>query len=283
MSKQSVYDKVGILGVDIDVLSSQEAIDYICKLAANRREPAGYIVKPYVEFLVAATRKPELQDLLNGAQLAIADGIAVVWAAHFLYAGARSAWRFWHTLSQIVISPRDLNWPIPDRAAGTNFTWPLLESVTAQHLRVFIIGKESQAQIAQVATTITQKIPDISIVGALCGRDKTSKYGEVSSEWLDQTTSLISDSRADLILVGMGFPLQEQVACHLASKLAHGICIGEGGTFDYESFGGSRPKAPARIQNIGLEWLWRLMKEPQRLRRQLAIPRFLYLIWRSRR
>jgi N-acetylglucosaminyldiphosphoundecaprenol N-acetyl-beta-D-mannosaminyltransferase len=283
MSKQSVYDKIGILGVDIDVLGSGEAIDYICQLAVARQQPAAYVVKPYVEFLVAAAGNPDLQDLLNGAELAIADGIAVVWAAHFLYAGSRSTLRFLQTLCQIIISPEALNWPIPDRAAGTNFTWPLLKAAAAHNLRVYIIGKQSLDQINQVSKAISRQIPDITIVGAMPGHDLASKYGHVSASWLKDSTHLIAESKADLILVGMGFPLQEHVANHLAANLSHGVAIGEGGTFDYESFGGSRPKAPARIQRLGLEWLWRLMKEPKRVRRQFAIPRFLYLIWIARR
>ena len=80
----------------------------------------------------------------------------------------------------------------------------------------------------------------------------------------------------------MGFPLQEQVCAYLASHIGHGVFIGEGGTFDYEQFGGARPKAPATMQKLGLEWLWRLGLEPRRIVRQLAIPRFIYRIWRTR-
>jgi N-acetylglucosaminyldiphosphoundecaprenol N-acetyl-beta-D-mannosaminyltransferase len=80
----------------------------------------------------------------------------------------------------------------------------------------------------------------------------------------------------------MGFPVQERVCTYLSEHSSHGVFIGEGGTFDYERFGGQRPKAPSWIQRIGLEWLWRLVLEPRRLGRQLAIPRFIYRIWRDR-
>jgi N-acetylglucosaminyldiphosphoundecaprenol N-acetyl-beta-D-mannosaminyltransferase len=283
MSKQTLYDKVGILGIDIDVLSTSEAIDYICTQAADRHQPAGYVIKPYVEFLARAARKSDLRDLLNNAQMAIADGVAVVWAAHYLYAGARSTGRFWFTLIQIVFAPHKLNWPLPDRAAGTNFTWALLKVAAAHNLRVGLIGKQSLSEIEQVVTAVTSQIPDLQIVCQLSGRDPQVSAGNVSPAWLEATTLAVETTRPDIVLIGMGFPLQERVASHLAGRLTHGLCIGEGGTFDYESFGGNRPKAPEAIQRVGLEWLWRLVKEPKRIKRQLAIPVFIYLVWRSRR
>ena len=121
------------------------------------------------------------------------------------------------------------------------------------------------------------------IVGAASGYDPATSVGDVSASWLQQLTAQVSSAKADLILIGMGFPLQENVARHLSTELTHGVFIGEGGSFDYESFGGNRPKAPARLQKLGLEWLWRLAKEPKRVRRQLAIPHFIYLVWKFRR
>jgi N-acetylglucosaminyldiphosphoundecaprenol N-acetyl-beta-D-mannosaminyltransferase len=91
----------------------------------------------------------------------------------------------------------------------------------------------------------------------------------------------IKSADPDIILVGMGFPLQEKLISKLAGKLEHGVLIGEGGTFDYRSFGGRQAKAPKLLQRIGLEWLWRLALQPKRLRRQLAIPRFLWRLYRQ--
>ena len=92
----------------------------------------------------------------------------------------------------------------------------------------------------------------------------------------------MATAKADLVLVGMGFPLQERVCAYLATHSDHGVFVGEGGTFDYERFGGQRAKAPAWIQRVGLEWFWRLLLEPSRVIRQLAVPRFIYRIWRGR-
>lgn len=282
MSRQSTFDKVDILGVSVDVLYLSEAITYICNYAGDQNKPAAYVVKPYVEFLDRAAGRTDLQELLNGAELSVADGVAVLWAAHYLYAGPRTFSRFWLTLAQIIVSPNSLRWPVPEKAAGTTFTWPLLHAAATANLKVFIVGKLTAEEIELVAHTINQAVPSLTIVGAASGRDTSQPAGQVSAEWIQHLGLQITEAKADIILVGMGFPLQEKVCSELAAKLPHGVFIGEGGTFDYDSFGGRRRKAPERVQKLGLEWLWRLLQEPSRFHRQLAIPRFIRRIWRSR-
>jgi N-acetylglucosaminyldiphosphoundecaprenol N-acetyl-beta-D-mannosaminyltransferase len=282
MSKQQTFDKVDILGVSVDVISLGGAIAYICSYAAKDSMPAGYVVKPYVEFLDRASNNAELKSLLNEAELSIADGVAVIWAAHYLYAGPRTTLRFLTTLIAIIASPHSLSWPLPERAAGTTFTWQLLASAATQKLRIVIIGKTSPVEINQVADVIRQQIPGINLVASLSGRDTSQPIGQVGEEWLGQTANRLREAKADLILIGMGFPLQEKVAARFATMIDHGILIGEGGTFDYESFGGTIRKAPPTMSKLGLEWLWRLIDQPQRIRRQVAIPKYIYKIYKSR-
>jgi N-acetylglucosaminyldiphosphoundecaprenol N-acetyl-beta-D-mannosaminyltransferase len=281
MSKQTTFDKVGLLGIDVDAAANADAISYICVRAAPG-QPACYVTKPYVEFLDRAYHRPGLQDLVNGAELTLADGIALVWAAHYLYAGPRSLARFWATLFKIVLAPGSLHWPLSDRTAGINFTRPLLEQAAAKGLRVYLIASPKGSTVEHAAEHLTATIPGLTIVGTRSGRDLTMPRGQVSNDWLEATATAVTAAAPDLILVGMGFPLQETVCAYLAAHTKHGVFIGEGGTFDYEAFGGRRRKAPAAVQRLGLEWLWRLALEPRRLRRQLAIPRFIWRIWRDR-
>src|ERR1700683_205695 len=281
MSKQSEFDKVELLGVEVDAVSIADAITYIIGHTAAG-QPAGYVTKAYVEFLDRAWREAEVRDLLNGAELSLADGVALVWAANYLYAGPRSTGRFWLTLFQIVLAPGKLTWPLPDRAAGINFTWPLLEAAAAHGRRVYLVGDPKTGSIAHTARTLQQAFPKLIVAGTHSGRDHTKPRGRVSDAWLETLTTTITAAEADVILVGMSFPLQERVGAWLTTHLAHGFSIGEGGTFDYELFGGTLHKAPGWIQHLGLEWLWRLILEPRRLRRQLAIPRFIWRLWRSR-
>jgi N-acetylglucosaminyldiphosphoundecaprenol N-acetyl-beta-D-mannosaminyltransferase len=282
MSKQLVYDKVEILGIDVDAVTQAQAITYITERASDKQSPPIYVVKPYVEFIDRAVRDETVKTLINQAELVLADGVALVWAAAFLYAGKRSSWRFIQTLAQIIFSPEKLYWPLDKPMAGINFTWPLLEAATLQNLRVYFVGTESTEQILHAAETVRQEITGLKLVGTHSGRDATVDSGRVSRGWIEQLALEIEATSADLILVGMGFPLQEEVISVLTGKLSHGVLVGEGGTFDYEQFGGTRPKAPLFMQRIGLEWLWRLIVQPSRWRRQLAVPRFIWRVWRNR-
>ena len=275
-------DSVSILGVKIDAITIKSAILHITEVAADSESVARYVVKPYVEFLDRAADNNELKNLLNGAYLSLPDGVAAIWAAHYLYAGPHTKWRFWQTLFQIILQPTALSWPLPEKIAGINFTLPLLEMAADKRLRVFLMGQNNAAAIAHTSATLKHKIPDLVIVGTHSGRDGLSALGSVSDAWIEQAASDIASLKPDIILVGMGFPLQERVIAQLCDKVQHGIFIGEGGTFDYEAFGGNRSKAPGGVQRLGLEWLWRLFLEPKRLKRQLAVPRFIRRIWQAR-
>ncbi|MEX0934288.1 MAG: WecB/TagA/CpsF family glycosyltransferase, partial [Candidatus Saccharimonadales bacterium] len=105
--------------------------------------------------------------------------------------------------------------------------------------------------------------------------------GVFSSQLEKQLLADLKRLRPDIVLVGIGFPRQEKLISRLVKQLDHGVLIGEGGTFDYDVFGGKRKKAPRWMQRSGIEWLWRLILEPSRINRQLAIPIFIWQIYRD--
>lgn len=282
MSKQKVFDSLDILGVEVDIATIDDAITNILESSAPD-QPAAYVVKPYVEFLDQSYHNLELRELLDEAALCLADGIAIVWAAAYLYAGPRTTWRFIKTLCQIVVSPQALLYPLSERGAGINFTSKLLEKAATSNRRVAIVGSPVHQSISNTATTLRQVYPNLQIVSAHDGWDSNRLADRQSNAWLQDLIADLVKSRPDIILLGLGFPRQEFAAAYLASHMSHGVFIGEGGSFDYKGFGGKLTKAPQAIQKSGLEWLWRLILEPRRWRRQLAIPRFIWRIWRSRR
>jgi N-acetylglucosaminyldiphosphoundecaprenol N-acetyl-beta-D-mannosaminyltransferase len=279
--KHGPFKQISLLGVNVHIVKIAQSIDFIIDRAGQQHQPAGYVIKPYVEFLDRAAREPRLRALLNGAELSIADGVALTWAAHYLYTGPRTFRRFCSTLFNIVLKPNSLTTPLPERSAGINFTWPLLVAANRAGRSVFLIGHPASGSIEHTRAIIHKRLPNLKI-GVLDGRDSASQPGAISKTWLSAAAIALRSANPDLILVGMGFPLQEQVMAKLAPQLSHGLLIGEGGTFDYTSFGGRRRKAPRLFQTTGTEWLWRLILEPRRLRRQLAVPRFIWRIWRSR-
>jgi N-acetylglucosaminyldiphosphoundecaprenol N-acetyl-beta-D-mannosaminyltransferase len=278
---QSRYD---VLGVRIDALTIKQAIDLITTRAGERRAGASYVVKPYVEFLDRVQNDTEVRQLLNDAWLSLPDGVSTQWAAAYLYCGRPSWWRALGLLACIVVRPRAISQPLPEKFGGTTFTTQLLAACSERSLGIYLVGSPSTTAIAATARTIQQRWPELVIAGTwpgrMAGRSGVQLRRALKTQALEQ--ALVDDltaKRPDIILVGMGFPLQEELIAKLAPQLRHGVLIGEGGTFDYDSFGGKRRKAPALLQRVGLEWLWRLLLEPTRWRRQLAIPRFIRQVY----
>lgn len=272
MSKQTSYKKYNILGVDVDAVTTKEAIEYIINRAKTNRPPA-YVVKPYVEFVDHAVRQPELAKLLNEAEVCLPDGIALNWAAYYLYGGKPGIIRLITSLAMIVTNPKKIRSLLPDRIAGINFTWPLLQSAAKHNLKVFLIGSPKKQSIEHTSNLLRYRIAGLNVVGHFPGH-----FDEVQEA---EMTATLQKTQPDIVLVAIGFPRQELLMRRLARKLHHGVLIGEGGSFDYQQFGGSLAKAPLWMQDHGLEWLWRLMKQPWRVLRMLAIPRFVWRVFIS--
>ncbi len=277
-----------VLGVSIDAITMAAAAERIVARAADRSKKAAYVVKPYVEFLDQAGHDAKVREVLNGAWLSLPDGVSTQWAITYLYGGRAGLARAFGLLAAIVVRPVALTHQALERFGGTTFAWRLLEEAATKKVRVYLIGSPTHSTIEATAAAILRRLPDLSIVGTWPGELEDKRGPELRRALAAQSVEaeLVADLKAtqpDLVLVGMGFPLQEELIAKLAPQLNHGVLIGEGGTFDYDSFGGRRRKAPALMQRIGLEWLWRLAQEPVRWRRQLAIPRFVMSVYRSRR
>jgi N-acetylglucosaminyldiphosphoundecaprenol N-acetyl-beta-D-mannosaminyltransferase len=271
MSKQQLYPKQDILGVEVDALTTAQAIEYI---AARPGQPgAAYVVKPYVEFLDRASGDARIKDLLNQADLCLADGVSLAWASYYLQGGRHNLGRLVATLALTALWPRRIYKFIPERIGGINFTLPLLQACSDQELTVFLIGSPKRQAIAQTAAKIKLRFPRLKIIGHFTG--------ELSQELEGELISTLRKQRPDIILVGLGFPRQEQLMSRLVQALDHGVLIGEGGSFDYRELGGRLAKSPGWLQAVHLEWLWRLVIEPSRWQRQLAIPRFIRLVYEA--
>ncbi len=264
-----------LLGVRVEAASLSSGLARALALARAKDGRAHTIALPYVEFLTTATRQPELTDLLNGTDLCLPNGVGLVWAAHYLYGGRPSSGRLITTLPLIVLAPSRLARPLPARFDSANFTWPLLEAAAKTGLTVWLIGSPKAQSIDMTAVHLEQQIPELKIAGTSPGTDDAAA--------VTQLTERLRAARPDIILVGMGFPRQERLMHKLAPRLEGGVMIGEGGSFDYAQFGGRIKRAPNWLRRIGLEWLWRLIRQPSRLRRQLAIPRFIWLVYRQGR
>lgn len=273
MSKQTKYPKYDLLGVEVDALTKAQAVDYISGLASDPESKALYVVKPYVEFSDQAAEQSEISQLLNKAELCLPDGVAIVWGTHYLYGTKRGVARLISSLIRIVINPRSLRKPLPEVFRGIDFTTALLKECERRGLSVYLIGSPKKSSISDTAAFIRTKYPKLKISGHFTGR----LNDELEHELISSLRSLLPD----IILVGMGFPAQERLMSRLQDKLRHGVMIGEGGSFDFRALGGKLPRAPRFMRVIHLEWLWRLLIEPWRLSRQIAIVRHIKRVYRA--
>ena len=275
-----------ILGIEVDAMTGDEAAGLIVNEAKNSKSPARYVIKPYVEYFDLANRDEEIRRLFAGAWLSLPEAVSIQWAATYL-SGPRTWWRVVTLGAQIVFNPRALSKFIPEKLGGANFTWKLLEECAQSGLRVYLIGTPVDSNIHATRGAIKKRLPNLDIVGtwegSLGGLSGQKLRTALRNEPIEmELLADLQNKKPDIILVGMGMPLQEELMSKLTQQLPHGIFIGEGGTFDYDSFGGKCLKAPRIFQNAGIEWLWRLMLEPKRIKRQLAIPRFIWWVYRSK-
>ena len=281
MSRQNNFPKLKILNIEVDNLSISQAIDHLIERLDSPASGSNYIVKPHIEHVEAARRDARIAGVLNNAYLALPDGVSLNWAAYFQQKTQKRWWDVITSGFKIVFKPLEFHLILPNHSWGTNFSWSLLEACARAKRTVFLVGSPQHSSIEDTARYLQAKIPGLQVVGIFPGRDPQT--GEFSPRLQAKLLTELRRLRPDITLVGLGFPRQELVIAELAQQLDHGFLIGEGGTFDYALFGGRIKKAPVFMQARGLEWLWRLLRQPRRLRRQLAIPRFIWHVYRANR
>ncbi len=265
---------VSILGTAVNVVGLDQGLGLANQ--AMTASSASYIVLPNVEFIHRAHRDPRVQSALDQAYLRLPNGVALTWAAQYLYGGRPSLGRLVTTGAQIVLRPARVQQILPNRFDSSNFTMPLLRQAAIAGQAVFLVGSPKCQSINAACAYLAASIPGLVIAGSFTGQLDAAKEQELVAK--------LRATKPALILIGMGFPRQELLMQRLVSQLDQGLMIGEGGSFDYQNFGGHIRRAPAWVRQIGLEWLWRLIREPQRLVRQQAIPSFIWSIyWEGRR
>lgn len=279
MSLQNSFPKINVLNIEVDNLGITQAIDLL--MERLDKPGAAYIVKPHIQHVEAAIRQADIAGIINRAYLALPDGVSINWAAYYGQETRHRAVDVASSFFKIVSQPLDLHLVLPNHSWGTNFTWSLLEACAREGRSLFLVGSPRVGSIEQTADYLRSQIPGLKIVGTMCGRDNQTGY--FSSDLQQKLLKQLQAVEPDFTLVGLGFPRQERAIAELAPQIKRGLLIGEGGTFDFAMFGGKIKKAPIFMQHRGLEWLWRLLIDPRRLVRQMAIPRFIWHVYRANR
>lgn len=265
---------VGVLGVRFRNLTRREAAQEIARLA--KIEGLHYVVKPYSEFMTRAAADAKVREILNGSDLCLPDGVGILWAAHYLSLGGGSAMALVQlpiSLMAMVLRPSALRHPIREAMAGVDLTWEMLAELERAGASVFLLGG-SREEVVAANRRIEERIPSLKVVGARDG------YFSTKGAANEAVVAEVNAAGPDALLVAMGFPRQELwIAENLARLNAH-VVVAEGGSFSF--MGGTVSRAPQWMQRAGLEWLYRLGRQPRRLKRQMALPNFVWLVVRER-
>ncbi|URM33431.1 WecB/TagA/CpsF family glycosyltransferase [Cytobacillus firmus] len=170
----------------------------------------------------------------------------------------------------ILLASKILDKPIDERVTGYDLMMKLLELANKNRWRIFLLGGKAEVN-RKAALNLTAEFPDLVLAGNQDGYFNTDDK-KVACE--------IAKSNPDLIFVALGFPKQEKWILENISSFSKGVFIGVGGSVDV--LAGEVKRAPDIWQNMKLEWLYRLLQQPSRWRRMLALPRFVIQVLYSK-
>lgn len=245
---------------DLDILGAKisdlDMVETVCALAAyidvgrqqNSAEPLlHHIVTLNAEILYKAQDDPRLMDIINRAALVTPDG------------------------SGIVLAARELCGREIERVTGIDLMQELCRRAPSCGWSVYLLG--AAPGVAEAAAHNLQEQYGVNVCGWHDGYFKPDGLAWVLGE--------INGKKPDILFVGLGAPKQEFWIDDNRDRLRVPLVIGVGGCFDVLS--GNLKRAPLVFQRLGIEWLWRLIKEPWRIKRMMALPKFVLLVKREAR
>ena len=229
---------IEILGCRVDAVSRNDAVMHIVSAA---QRPGPYrVVTLGVEMVMRAQREPRFREALAEADLSLCDTIGILFASR-----ARGG-------------------PLRERVTGVGLIEPLaMHSARDGDVRLFLLGG-APGVAERAAAALIARYPGVRIAGI--------RNGYFSAADRAAIVSAIGASGANVVLVGLGSPKQEYWLEENLQATSCSVGIGVGGSFDV--IAGTKKRAPRVMQRLGLEWLFRLMQEPTRWKRQLALPQF---------
>lgn len=234
----STPEFITILNTPVHVVSMDQTLHLVRRYMA---EPGVHqIATTNPEFIMRAQKDERFRQVLQQADLCVPDGVG------------------------LLLASRWMGIPLAERVPGSELVYKLAELAAQEGWRLFLLG--AGPGIADEAALIFQsKYPDLKIAGAYAGSPDPSEDKLIVQR--------INNSHADMLFVAYGAPNQDKwIARNRETLLTVRLAIGVGGSLDFVT--GQAKRAPRWIQNLGLEWLYRLIQEPWRWRRMLALPHF---------
>ncbi len=233
--------RIRVLGVSLDALRMSDVLAKIAHCLKTGVQT--FIVTANTEIIMLCQKDDYFKSILATAEIVLPDGIGVVWAG------------------------KHLGYQVPERVAGFDLTQNILSLAGQNSYRVFFFG--SSPGVAEKAAEKALLInPGLVVAGCQSGYFSPAESLDIVKR--------INEQQTDILLVALGAPRQEKWLYENRQFLQSKLLIGVGGTFDVMS--GLAERAPLWMQKIGLEWFFRLCKQPSRIGRMLAIPKFILKI-----
>lgn len=242
---------MNILGVKIDNLTKPEVLQKISEFLQSDNQHQIVTVNP--EFIMAAQHDDEFRNILNKADLSVADGVGLKFAAK----------RFGQALKE--------------RITGVDLVYEIAKIAEQNNKSIYLLGAKGKVP-EKTVIKLLEKYPKLKIAGYETGyRHAWWKFSD------EKLVSHIKRSQADILLVAFGHPKQEKWIYHNLPKMPLvKLAMGVGGAFDYIS--GHVKRAPQWMRSIGLEWLYRVIRQPWRLPRIMtAVVKFSWAVLKTKK
>ncbi len=237
-------ESIEVLGVRVDDAIYDDVLVLVDAWIASGQPHQIVTLNP--EILVAAHRNPALRQVLNQADLNVADGVG------------------------LLLATRLLGQPLRGRVTGSDGIHLLAAHCAQRGYRPYFLGAgPGVADIVARRLSVAQ--PSLEVAGAYAGSPEASDDEEVIAR--------IRETDPDLLFVAYGAPAEEEWIARHRQRLGVPVMVGVGGAFDFVA--GVTKRAPVWMRRIGLEWFHRLVRQPWRWRRQLALPIFVALVFRQ--
>ena len=245
LNPKTETEKINIRGVYFDKVSMNTALEAAKKLINS--DGTDYIFTPNSEIVQMCIEAPALYDVINSASLIIPDGIGVVYASKILCR------------------------PLIEKVGGYELSKRVLDYASKDGKKVYLFGsspeKDGQKAVSDMAADKMRELfPGIDICG--------TRNGYFSQEDTDSIIDTINASGADILFVCLGAPRQEKWIFENREKIKIPLVMGLGGSLDV--YAGTVKYAPAIFRKLGLEWFYRLLKQPWRIGRMMSLPKFLF-------
>ena len=232
---------IEILGVKVHKVTMEEALEHLEYMAQNGRPQI--VITLNTEMVMLAQRNQEFRKILNNAALVLPDAVGLVWAS------------------------RVLGEPLPERMAGVDTVERFASNASRKNIRFFLLGA-AHGVADKVAHRLQERYPGLVVSGTYAG----SPYPDDE----EQICKRIIAAAPHVLLVAYRVPEQEFWIARNLQRLDVPVVINVGATFDF--IAGVIRRAPLWMQKHGLEWLYRLICQPSRWRRVVALPRFVIAV-----